>query len=372
MHSHSFLSRVLSTIVLVCLFCSNALADVRIKDVVNLQAARENQIIGYGLVVGLKDTGDSLRNSPFTEASVKSMLDQLGVGRTNDQFRTKNIAAVIVTTNLPPFTSKGSRIDVNVSSIGDASSLLGGTLVFTPLYGGDGKIYASAQGGLVVSGFSAEGDAAEVTQSTPTSARIPNGAIVETAAPGDLNSEKLLLLQLINPDFDTAVAITDTINAFTTARHGKSLALEINHQSVRVQVPRAVTPTRFFAAIGRLSVVPDTPAKIIVDERTGTVVIGAEVKISTVAITHGGLTISVSEFPEVSQPEPFSDGVTAVEPNTDITIDETDRALAIIEGPGLKELVRGLNVMGAKPSAVIAILQAMKSSGAIQAELIVQ
>lgn len=354
------------------LVISPALAEVRIKDVVTLQAARANQIVGYGLVAGLNDTGDSLRNSPFTEASMKSMLDQLGVGRSNDQFRTKNLAAVLVTADLPPFVGKGTRVDVNVASIGDATSLQGGTLIFTPLYGGDGAIYASAQGSLVVSGFSAEGDAAELVQNTPTSARIPNGAIVETAAPGNLNQERMLILQLINPDFSTAVGITDVINQFTGERYGEAFASELNHQSVRVDVPSSVTPTRFFSQLGSLLIEPDMPARIVVDERTGTVVIGEEVRISTVAVTHGNLTISVNEFPEIVQPAPFSDGITAVQPNTAISADQEAVAMGILKGPTLRELVSGLNLMGAKPSAIIAILQAMKSGGAIQAELIVQ
>ena len=351
---------------------SVASADVRIKDIVGLQGVRDNQLLGYGLVVGLNATGDSLRNSPFTEAAMKSMLDQLGVGRSNNDFRTRNVAAVLVTGKLPAFANKGTRIDVNISSIGDASSLRGGTLVFTPLFGGDGKIYASAQGGLVVSGLAAEGDAATVTQSNPTAARIPNGAIVESPAPGNLNDEDFLILQLSNPDFDTAVAIVDRINAFTQGKYNQALASEVDHQSVIVNVPKNVTPTRFYAALGRLEIKPDTPARIVVDERTGTVIIGSDVKVSKVAITHGGLTVSVNELPEVVQPLPFSDGVTAVEPNTDIYVAEEGGAVGIVDGPNLQQLVNGLNMMGAKPTGIIAILQGIKSAGALQAELIVQ
>lgn len=351
---------------------SSAFGEVRIKDVVSLQSARENQIMGYGLVAGLNGTGDSLRNSPFTEASMKSMLDQLGIGRTNDQFRTKNMAAVLVTAKLPAFANKGTKIDVNIASIGDASSLAGGTLIFTPLYGGDGEIYASAQGGLVVSGFSAEGDAASITQSTPTSARIPNGGIVEVSAPGDLNSEDYLVLQLMNPDFDTAISITDRINKYTKSKFKSELAAELSHQAIGVKIPDSVSPTRFFASIGRLSITPDTPARIVVDERTGTVVIGSEVQVSTVAITHGGLTVSVTETPEASQPQPFSDGQTVVLPNTQIDVFQQEGSVGIVKGPSLEQLVNGLNMMGAKPSGIIAILQAMKTSGALQAELIVQ
>ena len=232
---------------------ANAFSEARIKDIVELQGVRDNQLLGYGLVVGLNATGDSLRNSPFTEASIKSMLDQLGIGTSSNDFRTKNVAAVLVTAKLPAFANKGSRIDVNISSIGDASSLRGGTLVFTPLYGGDGEIYAMAQGGLVVSGFSAEGDAASIESSTPTAARIPNGAVVETAAPGNLNDEDVLILQLSNPDFDTAVAIVDGINSYTTKQFKQSLASEVDHRNVMVRVPKNMSATRFYAAIGRLT-----------------------------------------------------------------------------------------------------------------------
>lgn len=353
-------------------FSSEVKAEARIKDIVELQGVRDNQLLGYGLVVGLNSTGDSLRNSPFTEASIKSMLDQLGIGVSSNDFRTKNVAAVLVTASLPAFSNKGSRIDVNISSIGDASSLRGGTLVFTPLYGGDGEIYAMAQGGLVVSGFSAEGDAAAVSSSTPTAARIPNGAIVETAAPGNLNDEDFLILQLSNPDFDTAIAIVDRINEFTAQKYNAKFASEIDHQSVLVNIPKSVSATRFFASIGKLGVVPDTAARIVVDERTGTVIIGSEVKVSKVAITHGGLTVSISEFPQVSQPLPFSDGETVVVPNTDILVTEGDATVGIVEGPDLQELVNGLNMMGAKPTSIIAILQGIKSAGALQAELVVQ
>ena len=363
---------LLLSLVLVFSSFSAANSEVRIKDVVELQGVRDNQLLGYGLVVGLNATGDSLRNSPFTEASIKSMLDQLGIGRSSDEFRTRNVAAVLVTAKLPSFANKGTKIDVNVSSIGDATSLRGGTLVFTPLYAGDGKIYASAQGGLVVSGFSAEGDAAEVDTSTPTSARIPSGAIVETPAPGNLNDEELLVLQLSNPDFDTAIAIVDRINEYTLKKYSKKLAEEVDHQSIVIKVPKQVSTTRFYASFGKLTIEPDTPARIVVDERTGTVIIGSKVKVSQVAITHGGLTVSVTELPQVSQPLPFSEGVTTVVPTTEIRVSEGEGSLGIVEGPDLQQLVNGLNMMGAKPTSIIAILQGIKSAGALQAELVVQ
>lgn len=349
-----------------------AQAQVRIKDVVSLQGARENQLIGYGLVVGLNGTGDSLRNAPFAESSIRSMLDQLGIGLNSAEIRTRNVAAVLVTAELPPYANKGMRIDINVASIGDASSLRGGTLVFSPLYGGDGHIYASAQGRLVVSGFQAEGDGAEISENTPTAARIPNGAIVEHPAPGNLADERVLVLNLSNPDFDTAVAITDRINDFTSTRYNQKLALEIDQQSIQVQVPHGDSPARFFASIGKLMVEPDTPAKIIVDERTGTVIIGANVKVSKVAITHGGLTVSVVETPVASQPNPFSDGQTVVLPSSEVGVFQQEATVGIVDGPDLQQLVNGLNMMGATPSAIIAILQGIKSAGALQADLVVQ
>ncbi|MEM9277730.1 MAG: flagellar basal body P-ring protein FlgI [Pseudomonadota bacterium] len=356
----------------VLVLITHSAAGVRIKDIVDIQGARENQLLGYGIVVGLNATGDSLRNSPFTEASIKSMLDQLGIGRTSDEFRTRNVAAVLVTAKLPSFANKGTRIDVNVSSLGDASSLRGGTLVFTALYGGDGTIYASAQGAVVVSGFSAEGDAAEADNNTPTSARIPNGGIVETAAPGNINDEDFLILQLANPDFNTAISIVDRINQHTMSQYKRKLAREVDNRSIVVDIPPNVSTTRFYASFSKLTIEPDTPARIIVDERTGTVIIGSEVKISRVAITHGGLTVSVSEFPTVSQPLPFSDGVTAVVPDTQIIVSEEESSIGIVEGPDLNQLIKGLNMMGAKPSSIIAILQGIKSAGALQAELVVQ
>ena len=216
------------------------------------------------------------------------------------------------------------------------------------------------------------GRAADADNNTPTSARIPNGAVVETPAPGNLNNEDFLILQLTNPDFNTAVAIVDEINSFTLAKYNQKLARELDHRSVVVDKPRNVSTTRFYASFARLTIEPDTPARIIVDERTGTVIIGSQVTISKVAITHGGLTVSVNEFPTASQPLPFSDGETVVLPDTQLTVSEEDSALGIVDGPNLNQLVQGLNMMGAKPSSIIAILQGIKSAGALQAELVVQ
>ncbi len=349
-----------------------AAAQVRIKDIVRLQGIRDNQLVGYGLVVGLNSSGDSLRNSPFTANSMRAMLNRMGITPGDDAMRTRNVAAVLVTANMPPLVNRGSRIDVSVSSIGDASSLAGGTLIITPLVGADGEIYAVAQGALIVSGFSEEGAAAEITNNSPTTARIPNGAVVEKQAPGDLESEPEMILELINPDFNTVVEVTDAINEFTRGEHKRPLARERDHRSIVIARPSHITAARFFAQIGSLAVTPDKPARIVVDERTGTVIIGSNVRISTVAVTHGNLTVSVVEAPRVVQPAPFSDGVTAVEPSTFIEAVEQDAALGIVEGASLAELVNGLNRMGAKPAGIIAILQGIKSAGALQASIVVQ
>jgi flagellar P-ring protein FlgI len=358
------------------LFCvllaAGAAAQVRIKDIATIQGMRDNQLVGYGLIVGLSGSGDTMRNAPFTENSIRAMLDRMGVGPGDQALRIRNVAAVIVTAKLPAYANPGGEIDVSVSSIGDATSLQGGTLIATPLYGADGVIYAVAQGNLVVSGFEASGEAAQVTSSTPTAARIPNGAIVEREAPGNLEDEEFLVVELDNPDFNTVIGMTDAINSFTAQRFGKRLAMERDHRSITVTRPKDMTMARFFADIGNLTVTPDTPARIVVDERTGTVVIGAEVRVSPVAVTHGSLTVSVTESPEIVQPEPFSDGVTGIQPNTSIDVIDSGGALTIVHGPTLKDLVDGLNMMGARPIDIIAILQAIKSAGAIHATLVVQ
>jgi flagellar P-ring protein precursor FlgI len=359
-------------VLLSALLAGNSLAQVRIKDIATIQGMRDNQLVGYGLIVGLSGSGDTMRNAPFTENSIRAMLDRMGVGPGEQALRIKNVAAVIVTATLPAYANPGGQIDVAVSSIGDASSLQGGTLIATPLYGADGIIYAVAQGSLVVSGFAASGEAAQVTSSTPTAARIPNGAIVERQAPGNLEDEELLVVELNNPDFNTVIGVTDAINAFTAQRFGKRLAVERDHRSVSVSRPPHITMARFFADIGSLMVTPDTPARIVVDERTGTVVIGADVRVSAVAVTHGDLTVSVTETPEIVQPGPFSNGVTGIQPNTSIDVVEGGGALTIVSGPTLKDLVDGLNMMGARPIDIIAILQAIKSAGAIHATLVVQ
>jgi flagellar P-ring protein precursor FlgI len=344
----------------------------RIKNIVALQGVRPNQLVGYGLVIGLNATGDSLRNSPFTEQSLQAMLDRMGVNIRKQTTRTRNSAAVIVTGELPAFARTGSQIDVTVSSLGDATSLLGGLLIMTPLYGADNLIYAVAQGPITVSGFQIEGAAQTVTQNIPTSGRIPGGALVEREAPGQFVDVEMIGLELRNPDFGTAIRIADAINAYGVERFGMPLAQAADLRSVAVRRPPSIAPTRLMAEIGEILVSPDVPARIVIDERTGTIVIGRDVQISTVAVTHGNLVVSVTETPQVSQPLPFSEGQTVVTPETDITAYEQGGMLRIVRGTNLQVLVSGLNRIGLKPQGIIAILQAIKSSGALQADLVVQ
>ena len=344
----------------------------RIKDIAQLQSARDNQLVGYGLVIGLQGTGDSLRNSPFTEQSIRAMLQNLGIATEGGQARAKNVAAVIVTANMPPFVQSGARIDINVSSMGDATSLQGGTLVMTPLKAADGEIYAVGQGSIIVSGFTAQGQAEQVTQGVPTAGRVPNGALVERAVAAEFEDDTVLTLQLRNPDFSTAIRIADAINDYTGQRFGMRVAAERDARTVSIKKPKGISAARFYAEIENLMVESDTPARVVVDSRTGTIVIGNQVRISRVAISHGTLTVRITEAPTVVQPEPFSRGVTAVEPNTAIEVNQPNARVALLDGPDLETLVSGLNRLGVKPDGIIAILQGIKSAGALQADLVVQ
>lgn len=348
------------------------LINVRIKDVASLQESRDNQLVGYGLVIGLPGTGDSLRNSPFTEQSIRAMLENLGIASEDGRLRVKNVAAVVVTANMPAFVQSGARIDVNVSSLGDATAISGGTLVMTPLKAPDGEIYAVAQGSLLVGGFAAQGNAEKVIQGVPTAGRIPNGAIVEREVKARFGDENVLTLQLFNPDFSTAVRIADAVNDYARHRFGKRVAGEQDSRTVVIRKPEGVSTARFYAELENLMVMSDTPARVVVDERTGTIVIGNEVKISRVAISHGTLTVRITEQPRVVQPEPFARGQTAIEDFTVIETERPDSKLAMLDGPDLQTLVAGLNRLGVKPDGIIAILQGIKSAGALQADLVVQ
>ena len=364
--------RTLLAALLVAVGMGAAEAQTRIKDITTVKGVRSNQLIGYGLVIGLNGTGDSLRNAPFTQQSIQSMLDRMGINVRNAGARTRNVAAVIVTAELPAFVGKGSRIDVTVSSLGDATSLTGGSLILTSLEGPDNAIYAVAQGPIAVTGFSTGGKAETLTQGVPTSGRIPNGALVERDAPGRFAEERELTLQLHNPDFNTAIGIVDAINRYTRDHYGHGAAREEDFRTVTVVRPTKVSAARFLAEIGGLHVQADAPARVVIDERTGTVVIGRDVQVSTVAVAHGNLTVRITESPKASQPLPFSTGETVVTPETTVTADQQGGNLAIVGGTDLQTLVSGLNKIGLKPNGIIAILQAIKSAGALQADLVVQ
>ena len=367
-----FASATVLALALLGLPAGAASAAVRIKDIATLEGLRDNQLVGYGLVVGLLGTGDTMRNAPFTEQAVQSMLDKMGVNVRGIALRARNVAAVIVTANLPPLVSRGSAIDVTVSALGDSTSLMGGTLVMTPLMGGDGQTHAVAQGAVSVSGSTAVGQAETYTQGVATAGRIANGAIVEREAPATFGPVGSLTLDLKNPDFKTAVRVADAINVYTRRRFGLRSAQEQDPRRVSLTCPGSLSTTRFMSEIGDLTVEPDVPARVVIDEKTGTVVIGQDVQISTVAVTHGSLTVRITETPSVSQPAPLSNGKTAIVPSTAISSEEPKGQLTILGGTTLRTLVKGLNQIGLKPSGIIAILQAIKSSGALQAELIAQ
>ena len=345
-------------------------AGVRIKDIADVEGVRENMLVGYGLVVGLKGTGDSLTNSPFTEQSLKGMLERLGVNIRDQDVKTKNVAAVMVTATLPPFSQQGSRIDVTVSAMGDAKDLSGGTLLVTPLMGADGEVYAVGQGQLAVGGFEAGGAAATVSKGVPTSARIANGAIVEREINFDLASMDSIRFSLRNPDFTTAQRVAEVINdeiATGTAR-------AIDPSGIVVATPPALRGdvVAFLTRLEQLRVEPDQVARVVIDEQSGVIVMGANVRISEVAVAQGNLTVKVTEMPQVSQPQPFSEGgETVVVPRTEVQVDEgSDRKLGIMAAtPTLQELVSGLNALGVGPRDMITILQSIKAAGALQAEL---
>jgi flagellar P-ring protein precursor FlgI len=364
--------RILIAVLLMLQVADTAAAQIRIKDIASVRGVRSNHIVGYGLVVGLNGTGDSLRNAPFTQQSMQSMLDRMGVNIRGAQARTRNVAAVMVMAELPPFVTKGSRVDVTIASLGDATSLAGGSLLLAPLAGADDTIYAVAQGPVAVSGYVAAGKAETVTQGVPTAGRIPNGAHVERDAPGHIDQQGPMALELRNPDFKTAIQLVDAINAYSIQRFGLRVASEDDMRSVALRKPPSIGTTRFIAEIGELTVRPEVPARVIIDERSGTIVIGQDVRVSTVAVAHGSIAVRVTETPKVSQPGPFSRGETVVTPETTISVDERGGHVAIIQGTTLQSLVSGLNRMGLKPNGIIAVLQAIKTAGALQAELVVQ
>lgn len=360
----------LAVLPLAALLADPAAGQSRIKDIVDFEGVRENLLVGYGLVVGLNGTGDTLNSAVFTKESLIGMLERLGVNARETKLKTDNVAAVMVTATLPAFARQGTRIDVTVSALGDAKNLLGGTLLVTPLLAADGEIYAVAQGNMQVSGFSAQGAAESVIKGVPTSGRIPNGAIVEREIPFELASMKQVRLALRNPDFTTARRISRAVNAFV----GETTARVTDPGTVELRIPKTYTNAvvELLTDVEQLRVEPDHIAKVVIDEQAGVIVMGDNVRISTVAIAKGNLTIRITETPQVSQPQPFSNtGETVVVPRTDIQIDEeADRKLGVLnKGVTLQELVNGINALGIGPRDLITILQAIKAAGALQAEI---
>ena len=347
-----------------------SLANSRIKDISDIEGVRDNPLIGYGLVVGLNGTGDNISSMVFTEESLIGMLERLGVNTRDGKIKSKNIAAVMVTANLPAFARQGTKIDVTVSALGDAKSLQGGVLLVTPLLGADGEAYAIAQGPVAIGGFTASGDAQSVTKGVPTTGRIASGAVIEREIPFDFANQKSIKITLRNPDFTTASRITAAINSYL----GNVAATTLDSATVNLELP----PTKqdkliqVLTDIEQLRVQPDQQARVVIDEKSGIIVIGENVRINPIAIAQGNLTIRITETPQVSQPAPFSTtGDTVVVPRTDIEVDEqAENKLNILKsGVSLQELVDGLNALGVGPRDMISILQAVKAAGALQAEI---
>ncbi len=348
----------------------DAAAASRLKDIIEFEGVRDNMLVGYGLVVGLNGSGDSLTNSPFTENSLIGMLERLGINTRGTSMKTKNVAAVMVTATLPPFAAQGSRIDVTVSTLGDAKSLDGGTLLVTPLLGADGEVYAVSQGSVAVGGFTATGSAASVTKGVPTSGRIANGAIVEREINFRLTDLGSLRLGLRNPDFTTARRIADAINKRLKVQSAEA----VDSSTVRLLVPdeRRNDMVGLMTEIEQLEVTPDDIAKVVIDEHSGIIVMGENVRINTVAIAQGNLTIRINETPQVSQPNALSQGgTTTVVPRTEIEVNEGEgNKLALLKtGVSLQDVVQSLNALGIGPRDMIAILQSIKAAGALQADM---
>ena len=345
-----------------------ATAQIRIKDIADIEGVRDNQLVGYGLVVGLNGTGDRLRSAPFTRQSLIGVLERLGVNTRDQETRldTRNVAAVMVTANLPSFARPGSRIDVAVSTLGDASNITGGTLLVTPLLGADGEVYAVAQGAVATGAIAARGAAASVTRGVPTAGRIASGAVVEREIAFRFAQGESIRLSLRNPDLTTARRIAAAINVLA----GSASAQATDPRTVELSLAGR-EPVGFLAEIEQLRVQPDQAARVVIEEASGTIVMGANVRVSTVAIAQGNLTVRITETPQASQPAPLSNGQTVVTPRTNIEVDDqSERRMGVLRGGvTLDELVRGLNSLGVGPRDLITILQTIKAAGALQAEL---
>lgn len=376
------MKRISAFLIVLMTQIGTASADVRIKDIATFEGIRENHLIGYGLVVGLQGTGDKLNSSPFTRESIRGMLERLGVANLDgDTLKTKNTAAVMVTAKLPPFARRGSPIDVTVSSLGDATSLRGGTLLVSPLTGADGAVFAVAQGPIVSSGFAVEGNAASVTEGVPTIAKIENGAIVEREVDFNLVQLNSVRIALRDPDFTTATRVRDVI----AEKLGSSSVEVLDPGTIELWIGDKSDVPATMAAVENLTVQPDAIARVVVDEKTGTIVMGANVRIAQVAISQGGLTVRIQENYRVSQPGPVSvggstgiitgapiqiGGNTVVVPETEIEISDDEQKFTILNGDvSLQELVNGLNAIGVGARQTISILQAIKAVGALHADL---
>jgi flagellar P-ring protein FlgI len=351
------------------LFCSSLSHATRIKDLAELQGVRDNQLIGYGLVVGLNDTGDSSKMA-ITMDSVANMMEHLGMTVDRKSIKVKNVAAVVITANLPAYSKVGTRIDVLVSSLGDAESLSGGTLLRTPLVGPDQKVYALAQGPVIVGGISLSGQAAKVEKNHPTVGRIPDGGIVEQEVYFDLPYEGQFVFNLREADFTTISRMAEVVNA----EFGQQIAQAADSRSLVVRLPSDYDsrPIQFLSRLENLQIQPDSKARIVINERTGTIVIGAQVSVAKVAVAHSNIKLTIKESPFVSQPEPFSHGKTVVVPDTEIDFQEDNSSFVVMEqGVTVGDLAGALNAIGVTPRDVIAIFQAIKAAGALQAELVI-
>lgn len=368
--------RFISTFISIGIMMALALVPVaqsqtKLRDILDIEGVRSNDLVGYGIVVGLNGSGDSVRNAPYTEDSLSHMLERLGVNVQGEDIRPNNVAAVLVTAKLPAFARSGSSIDVSVASIGDASSISGGTLVLTPLRGADNEVYAVAQGSVMVSGVNVEAPGARDTVGTPTTGAIPDGASVEREIEFDFNAQDSVTLALRTPDFTTAARVEDTINTAL----GRPLAFMRDPGSIELNMANAGgSPARILAAIENLPVKVETPARIVIDEKSGTIVLGQDVTISQVAIAQGNISIKVRQNPVVVQPNPFAEGETIVLPRTDIAIGQTGNQNIALLTPNttLSQLIEGLNALGVRPQEMADIIRAMSAAGAIHAELVVR
>lgn len=366
----TLLSRVLRlTVLILAAIAMPAAAEVKIKDLVDIEGVRGNDLVGYGLVVGLDGTGDTIRNSPYTEEALSNLLERLGVNIQGSDFRPNNVAAVVVSASLPPFARSGSRIDVNISSIGDAKSLSGGTLVMTPLNAADGEVYGVAQGSVLISGFKAEGDAASIIEGVPTAGTIPNGARIEREVNFDFGQMKRIRLALRSPDFTTAERIEKVINA----KMLQPIAHLLDSGTVELDLRNVSdSPARLMSKLENFTLQPAQKARVVIDQRSGTIVLGQNVKVSSVAIAQGNLSIKIAEAPRPSQPNPFGGGDTIVVPRTSVEVNDGEPGnIALVqENVTLPDLVAGLNALGVSPREMIDILKTMKTAGALHAELV--